>query len=76
MKPNDKEKVIMIFNLDLIISILTMLLGLSIFIVATLEADTAQTDLSMMFIISLFSLFIILVGGISLILLTSYDEEE
>jgi|TARA_R100001530_G_scaffold128776_1_gene98690 hypothetical protein len=75
MKPNDKEKVIMIFNLDLIISILTMLLGLSIFIVATLEADTAQTDLSMMFIISLFSLFIILVGGISLILLTSYDEE-
>ena len=75
MKPDDKEKVIMIFNLDLIISILTMLLGLSIFIVATLEADTAQTDLSMMFIISLFSLFIILVGGISLILLTSYDEE-
>ena len=75
MKPNDKEKVIMIFNLDLIISILTILLGLSIFIVATLEADTAQTDLSMMFMISLFSLFIILVGGISLILLTSYDEE-
>ena len=75
MKPNDKEKVIMIFNLDLIISILTMLLGLSIFIVATLEADTAQTDLSMMFMISMFSLFIILVGGISLILLTSYDEE-